>query len=663
MSQTLEWARKYVALGWSVFPVLPRSKKPAVEWKQYQTRLPTDEELTSWFATGENNIAIATGRRSGIVVVDIDDNLHKGRFGSETWDDLTETHGGWLAVTSHTGGGGRHLIFLHPGGTVSNGTNVLGNGLDVRGDGGYIIAPPSVHETGRPYAWDVDNGIENLVPTPLPDWIKPALNGAMNGAMNEAPAHPRASNGLGLLGNITDGRESYMRDTVLACLIEWCGTTGSVPTEDELFETAWDQYRKHVDFSRPGRGPDEMRAKIRYTLGRFDKGQIRGLQGGLDDAVKAFRARDVPERPQEAPQETRFQPVYLNELKSGEAALDFVENLLVEKSLIVLYGESNTGKTFATLDIAMHTALGRPWRGREVDAGAVIYCALEGVSGIKNRISAWLKLHHVPAPEKHSVPLAVIPAAVNLLDPEADVQALVDAIQTAATAMRQKTKLIVVDTLSRALAGGNENSPEDMGALVRSADLIRQKSEAALLFVHHSGKDQARGARGHSLLRAAVDTEIEITKEAGSKVAALTITKQRELEIDPQPVMFGLEVVDLGKNRRGKPLTSAVAVAVEQPQEAAQSPRKRDLSKLPPAAVIARRALDNVLARHGHHVVRDGIPSSTQVVTLDIWRRECVASGLSSGETNAQLRAFARAVERLVAVGVAVVSGDYAWRV
>ena len=93
-----------------------------------------------------------------------------------------------------------------------------------------------------------------------------------------------------------------------------------------------------------------------------------------------------------------------------------------------------------------------------------------------------------------------------------------------------------------------------MGALVTNGTKIQQKVKAHVLWIHHSGKDEAKGARGHSLLRAATDTEIEITAEGRT---ASRVTKQRELDCSGE-FAFTLRVVELGTNRRGKPVTSCV---------------------------------------------------------------------------------------------------------
>jgi RecA-family ATPase len=79
--------------------------------------------------------------------------------------------------------------------------------------------------------------------------------------------------------------------------------------------------------------------------------------------------------------------------------------------------------------------------------------------------------------------------------------------------------MIVLDTLSRVIAGGNENAPDDMGQLIGNCDRIRAEARAHVMLVHHTGKDEARGARGHSSLRAATDTEIEVSGGNGVSLA------------------------------------------------------------------------------------------------------------------------------------------------
>lgn len=342
--------------------------------------------------------------------------------------------------------------------------------------------------------------------------------------------------------------------------------------------------------------------------------------------------------------------IYFSDVKPNLNAADFVRGLLVEEAMSVVYGPSNCGKTFFMTDLALHVATGRTWRKRAIEAGGVIYCALEGSHGISNRVAAFKQEHGLDGVE---VPFAIVPVAINLLDPAADRAKLVETVRIAADAMGVPVKLIVVDTLSRALSGGNENAPDDMGALVASADYIRQAAKAHICFIHHSGKDQAQGARGHSLLRAATDTEIEISRQDKDSPSTAKVTKQRELEIEGEFV-FRLKSVDLGKDRRGEAVTSCVVETVDGGASYSRPVR------LAGAAKAAMTALSEALAKSGATTGLRDIPENVPVVPVNTWRAEFYArSTLDTQE--ARKKAFQRGVKDLLEARAAMVMHDRAW--
>jgi hypothetical protein len=115
--------------------------------------------------------------------------------------------------------------------------------------------------------------------------------------------------------------------------------------------------------------------------------------------------------------------------------------------------------------------------------------------------------------------------------------------------------MIVIDTLARAMTGGNENSTQDMGLLVANGDILRDRFDANVIWVHHSGKNEARGARGSSALQAATDTEIEIYGFAAGG-GVLRTTKMRDSE--PVEYRFRLNQVLIGKMPGGAEVTSCV---------------------------------------------------------------------------------------------------------
>ena len=220
--------------------------------------------------------------------------------------------------------------------------------------------------------------------------------------------------------------------------------------------------------------------------------------------------------------------------------------------------------------------------------------------------------------------------------------------------MSVPVRLIVVDTLSRALAGGNENAPDAMGFLVTNMDRIRAETGCAVYFVHHSGKDAAKGARGHSLLRAAVDTEIQVVDADGQRNAAFV--KQRDL---PKGGVFGfrLRTVSLGVNRHGEPITSCTAEPV--------APANRPAVKIKPlpaqSAIVLARLHAAVVAQGEALPLGSGFPTSpTRGVQNEVWRAAAYdALGHLSAETRS--RAFRRAVEEMAVRKLIETHGGFTW--
>ena len=143
-------ALAYAARGWSVIPIEPRGKRPLLPWLEFQQRLAAADEIEGWFRHWPDaNVGLVTGRVSGLVVVDVDPR-HGGQASLER---LRDEHGPLpRTVEAETGGGGRHLYFSYPGALVHNRVGIL-PGIDLRADGGCVVAPPSRHPSGRRYRW------------------------------------------------------------------------------------------------------------------------------------------------------------------------------------------------------------------------------------------------------------------------------------------------------------------------------------------------------------------------------------------------------------------------------------------------------------------------------------------------------------------------------
>lgn len=166
--EVAEAALRYLGAGWSVLPLRAGDKRPLIRWQELQTQRPSAATVAGWFAQWPHaNVGIVTGAISRLVVLDVDP-----RHGGESSLRDLQTHFGSLPATleARTGGGGRHLYFAHPGGLVRNRAG-LAQGIDLRGDGGYVVAPPSLHPSGLRYAWKTGCAPGDRPAAQLAQWL------------------------------------------------------------------------------------------------------------------------------------------------------------------------------------------------------------------------------------------------------------------------------------------------------------------------------------------------------------------------------------------------------------------------------------------------------------------------------------------------------------
>lgn len=251
--------------------------------------------------------------------------------------------------------------------------------------------------------------------------------------------------------------------------------------------------------------------------------------------------------------------VFADELPNRyEAPDELVQGILTAGAGSMLYGDSNSGKTFFTIDLACAVARGVPWMGRRTEQGLVVYVAAESPASVRSRLQAYQAHHRCRVPH-----FAIVQAPLDLFSGDADTEALIALVRRVERERRQKVRLIVGDTLARLSAGANENSGEDMGMVVKRFDRIRNECGAHFLLIHHSGKAAANGARGWSGIRAAMDTEIEVTDGPTGRCAE--VTKQRDLATKGERIGFTLERVEIGATKWGEPATTCVVAPTDAP--------------------------------------------------------------------------------------------------
>jgi hypothetical protein len=274
---------------------------------------------------------------------------------------------------------------------------------------------------------------------------------------------------------------------------------------------------------------------------------------------------------------------WAHELPADPAPEDqIVEGVIGRAAMSVLYWDSNSGKTFLAIDLACSIASAKRWMGRNTEHGMVVYLATESATSVQMRLQAY-KRHH----QTKCGYLAIVQSPITLYDGAADAMQVVDLIQRLESEIGLKCALVIGDTLARMSAGANENSGEDMGTVLAHADFIRREADVHVMLIHHSGKDAARGARGWSGLRAAIDTEIEVTCDDATGMRVAEITKQRDIPGKGERIGFRLETVEMGLGQWGKLRTSCVVVAADAPVKSTKGKR---LSEIAGAIVETLRA-------------------------------------------------------------------------
>lgn len=224
-----------------------------------------------------------------------------------------------------------------------------------------------------------------------------------------------------------------------------------------------------------------------------------------------------------------------------------VKDFLPKATLGVLFGESGSGKTFASYDLCAAVCRGIEWNGKRVTKGRVLYVVAEGVAGFVNRIKAYC---HQQGISPSDIDMDVISDLTpNLLEP-VQITDLIKDIKK-----REQYDLIVMDTFAQVMPGANENSGEDVGKALAECKRIHRHTGAMVLLVHHSGKDASKGARGWSGLRAAADVELEVLRS--DELRSISVTKLKDGQ-DGANIGFKLHTVILGEDEDGDDITSCI---------------------------------------------------------------------------------------------------------
>src|SRR6516165_9045474 len=631
----------YASSGWPLFPCSPTDKSPLTRFgfKDATTEI---AQLRKWWEKWPDAmIGLRTGPDAGVFVLDVDRDETSGIDGFVALAALEKRYGNLPeTLRSTTPRGGSHYFFSWRDG-IKNSAGKLGAGLDVRGDGGYVILPPSHRADGQGYDW-----AETSAPTPIqaPQWF---VDGLLAPKEKAAP-QPQSQSNTRHDGN---GSKAYER----AALERECAAVATAPPgqRNETLNRAAFNLGQLVAGGFLSK--DEMRDRLyssAVACRLVDDDGIAAVRATIESGLTAGlkEPRAIPQRQvrtavgnyastnkeiTRADGELHF--TLYRDIERAPRKIWLVENFLGAGELSCYFGQPGCGKSVLAGDLAAHIAAGRTWFGRRVTQGAVLYVAAERAAPVRRRFAAWRLSHDI-----NDIPLAILSGTIDLRSTR-DAERIVDLMHRLEDKTGQKGVLIEIDTVSRVLAGGDENSSKEVGTLIGSLAHIQNATSAAIGLLHHVPHDQQR-MRGHGALLAACDTTVHIENAGGSRTGRIDKTNDGA---EDEMLAFTFISVELYRDPDSGQITTAPVV---QPVDGAP-PKTRTKEKLTKAAQIALRALQEAIIELGETLPPSNhIPSGKLVVSLETWRQYSYRAGVStSDDGSAKRKAFQRASEHLIA--------------
>lgn len=512
--------------GLAVFPLIPGSKRPL--HKGGHNAATTEAwEIEVWWAQEPNaNIGIYPDACDpALIVIDVEGPDGHDITGLDKAARLNADGALPLTLSVTTPSGGRHLYYQAPErGAYASGTRIA-PGIDVRAHGGYVVAAGSRLADGREYGWEpiAPRGTMTILrPVPAPDallamlkkvgqrdphadeWVvEPDLEENIDHAAKwlfEQDGVPRGSRGSTTYKLAAMLRDfGLSQDQALALLANmWGHKCSPALTVDELaVETA------HA-----------------YLYAQNPAG-IEAPSLGVDLLMAAVKAEPPPKRKWIM---SRDETMHLTD------PMWLVDKTVTDTGVVLLYGPWAGGKTLITLDMALSVAAGKPWFGHDTIQGRVIYVTGEGRAGIKARVLAWEASKNDGAPVTdfyfgHRMP--------QLFNP-ADVQSWIE------EARSLNPLLVVIDTVSHAMTGRDENATKDAAEFMAIAMRIQVALRCAVVLVHHTGKDASKGARGSEEFSQKADTVLRVEAQGSGLdlLATLSMKKQKDGEPWNRPVIL-----------------------------------------------------------------------------------------------------------------------------
>ena len=510
-SQLCEEALRLAATGIPVFPCLPGEKAPATP-NGFRDATTDPTQIERWWSEADYNIAFSP-EMAGLCVIDTDPPA-----GEEAWAALETEHG--LAPrtwTIRTPRGGLHRYFK---GSLPGSVSKLGQNIDTRGVNSYVLVPPSRTKHGLYTAEDASS------PVPLPEWV-PSVLGARkrdhvataSDDLDQPQNVRRAIYYLEHAEPAVEGEGGDSRTYIVACEVLNYGIS-----EAKALDLIEEHYNPRCI---PPWDTEDLEVKIQnaasYAQNEPGAWAVERASVAHGEALGKLLPSLTPAR------RSKFHLYTLDEVRQLPEPTWLIPDILQERGLGIIYGPPQSYKSFLALDLAatIATGLDAYERGAQPPQD-VIYMAAEGFRGQEIRATAWEREHDADLSR-----LRLTEKAVEVMSAD-DATEFMQEIEAAGV----KPRLIVVDTMSKALIGMNENESRDINQLVNMLEGMRDALDCAVLVIHHTGKDTSRGARGSSAIPGGFDAMLEVEGNDVNRTAQMQVVKQKDAERRKEPYCY-----------------------------------------------------------------------------------------------------------------------------
>ncbi|MFH1772994.1 MAG: bifunctional DNA primase/polymerase [Patescibacteria group bacterium] len=473
-NKNLQAALHYVDLGFSVIPIPPNSKKPIIKWKTYQTKKATKEEIQKWFSQFPNaNVGIVTGAISGIVVIDVE-------AGGKPGVNLPPT------VISKTGRDGRHYYYKHPGKTINNPTKILDK-TDIRGDGGFVVAPPSIIQPNQKYEWLVspdDAGFADL-----PEEI-----------LEKIGSKKQATDWEIKLNGVEEGKRNCTATEITGKFLAHF-------SQKDWEAIAWPALRGWNLQNIPPLPEQELRNVFE---------SIKNRQG--EERVNINLEN--------------FKPLSLSELmqKKFEDTMWTVKKLVPFEGITAISGAPAVFKTWLILFLAIKVAAGENLFDQftTMKSGVLLVDEENGERLLHQRLKKLRKNFSLPF---------YFTSLTNFSLSENSVLKVIKITK------EKNIKLVIFDSLVR-IHGSDENDATKMAGVLKHIKALN-KAGLTVIFTHHNRKQGyfksslSQSMRGSSDILASVDCHLALEKKKEENFITITQTKLRQ-EQEMKPFKLGI---------------------------------------------------------------------------------------------------------------------------